>query len=130
SPPRSGKLRYVLKPTGAAMPTTTRRNLLRTSALAAASALVVPHVHAAEPHDSEVIRFGIVGCGGRGSGAVIQALKANKKNHLTAIGDLFPDVLQGDKGAIARYKANGEVADQIKLTPDTIFTGFDAYKKV
>jgi predicted dehydrogenase len=112
------------------MPTTTRRNLLRTTALAAASTLVVPHVHAAEPHDSEVIKFGIVGCGGRGSGAVIQALKANKKNHLTALGDLFPDQILGEKGAIARYKANQEVADQIKLTPDTIFTGFDAYKKV
>src|SRR5687767_2108504 len=100
---------------------TTRRHLLRTTSLAAAGALVVPHVHAAEPHDSEVVKFGIVGCGGRGSGAVIQALKANKKNHLTALGDLFPDQLEGEKGALARYRANKEVADQIKLTPETIF---------
>ena len=107
---------------------TTRRALLRTTALsAAAAALAVPAVHAAEAHDSDVVKVGIVGMGGRGSGAVIQALKANRKNHLMAAGDLFPDHA---RAALERYKANTEVADQVKVTPETLFTGFDAYKKV
>ena len=101
----------------------TRRAFLTT----AATAFAIPAVHAAEPHDSEVIKVGIVGMGGRGSGAVMQALKAHKKNHLTACGDLFPD---NGAAALERYKANKEVAEQIKVTPETLFTGFDAYKKV
>jgi predicted dehydrogenase len=104
-----------------------RRAFLRDSTVAlAASTLVVPHVHAAQD-SAETIKVGIVGMGGRGSGAVIQALKADTNNHLTAVGDLFED---NANAALARYKANQEVAKQIKVTPDTTFTGFDAYKKV
>jgi predicted dehydrogenase len=110
------------------MPQSRRAFLQQTSTAAAlaASTLVVPHVHAAQD-SADVLKVGIVGMGGRGSGAVIQALKADKNNHLIAVGDLFED---NANAALSRYKANKEVAEQIKVTPETIFTGFDAYKKV
>jgi hypothetical protein len=54
---------------GAKIPTTRRAFLTTTAATTAA--LAVPHVHAAEPHDSDVVK---VGMGGRGPGAVMQAL--------------------------------------------------------
>lgn len=115
-----------------------RRSLLRNSAVAAAAALVVPKgVYAA---GEETIKVGIVGCGGRGSGAAIQALKADKRNQLVALGDAFMDKLVGGApprdggkpipGALDRFKANGEVGAQVTATPDTCFAGLDAYKKV
>ena len=67
-----------------------RRTFLKTTAAAAAaSQLIIPQgVRAA---GSEVVKFGLIGCGGRGTGAGGQALSANPSNHLTAIGDLWPE---------------------------------------
>lgn len=82
---------------------------------------------------SDTIRVGLVGCGGRGTGAgIIDCAESSKGIELVAIGDLFQDHLDE---APNRIKANLEkrnlsVKDIYKVTPETTFVGFDAYRKV
>src|SRR5881394_1897286 len=107
--------------------TPSRRSILKSTAaaagIAAASQLIVPQgVRAA---GSEVIKFGLIGCGGRGTGAGGQALSANPSNHITAIGDLWPDAIEHALDSYSRSHF-----EQVKVTDDTKFTGLDAYKKV
>ena len=75
---------------------TTRREFLKTSALVsgvlAAPGILPGGALAAEKTDT--IRVGLVGCGGRGSGAASQALNADPNVVLTAMGDAFEEQLQ------------------------------------
>jgi predicted dehydrogenase len=102
----------------------TRRDFLRGSTIAAvATGLTVPLVHAA---GSGTIKIGLVGCGGRGSGAATQALKADSGNKLVAIADAFQDRIDEHLSVI-----KGEVpAAQIDVPRDRQYAGFDAYKNV
>lgn len=114
----------------------TRRNFLRNSAVAAgavaaAGQLIVPQgVHAA---GDDVLKFGLIGCGGRGTGAAGQALHADKNNHLVAVADMFPEPINGTEklpGVAARLRADKSVADQVKVTPERSYVGPDAYKQL
>jgi predicted dehydrogenase len=81
-------------------------------------------VHAAE---NNTLKVGLVGCGGRGSGAALQALNADPQVILTAMGDAFPEPLQQSLAALSKDKGVGE---RVKVTPETSFVGLDAYQKV
>ena len=103
-----------------------RREFLRWGGkVAAASALAgvaIPHVHAAEDN---TIRLALIGCGGRGSGAVGDAMQApGGPVKLVAMADLFPDRLAASHRALSK-----EFADRIDVPPDRRFVGFDAYRK-
>jgi predicted dehydrogenase len=105
-----------------------RRDFLKTSAAVAgatlASGLIVPHVHAA---GSDVLKVGLVGCGGRGTGAAMQALRADKNTKLVALGDAFTDRLEECRKTLA---GTADIADRVAVDPDHRFTGFNAYKSV
>jgi len=105
-----------------------RRDFLTTStALAGASLLLpglTPHLHAAS---GDTLRIGLIGCGGRGTGAATQALNADANVKLVAMGDVFPDQL---KSSLANLQADNEIVKKIDVKPDHCFTGFDAYKQV
>lgn len=110
-------------------PQGTRRDFLTssTAGLAGAAALlptVVPSVHAA---GSDVLKVGLIGCGGRGTGAATQALRADPNTKLVAMGDMFPDRLQL---SLRQLKGDDEIARRVDVKPETCFTGFDAYKQV
>jgi len=103
-----------------------RREFLRWGGkLAATSALAgvaVPAVHAAEDN---TIRLAIVGCGGRGSGAVGNALDApGGPVKLVAMADLFADRLAGSHKALS-----DQFGQKIDVPPERRFVGFDAYRK-
>jgi predicted dehydrogenase len=104
-----------------------RRDFLKTStagvALAGTLALA-PHVHAA---GGDTLRVGLIGCGGRGTGAASQALRADRNVKLVAMGDVFADRLKGSLGTLRDDK---KVADKIDVAPERCFVGFDAYKDV
>lgn len=109
------------------VPGATRRQFLKRSSLAAAGAAVlggrVPAVHAAEDN---TIRLALLGCGGRGSGAVANALKTSDQGpiKLYAMADLHEKRMEGSlKSLTQRFK------DQVDVTPDRKFLGFDAYKQ-
>lgn len=73
--------------------------------------------------DGKELRVGVVGCGGRGSGATENLLEAANGIKIVALGDTFADRLEGLRSTL-KTKYNQEVAD------DKCFIGFDAYKKV
>ena len=74
----------------------TRRDFLKTSstaAVASAASLNFIARSSAYAQNSDTIRVGLVGCGGRGTGAANQALSADDNVKLTAVADVFPDKL-------------------------------------
>ena len=73
----------------------------------------------------ETVKVGLVGCGGRGSGAAEQALSTKGPVKLVAVADAFADNAKNAANALKR-----EHKDKVDVTDETIFSGFDAYKKV
>lgn len=108
-------------------PHTSRREFLKTSALVgsvlAAPAILPGNLFAKENRDT--LRVGLIGCGGRGTGAASQALSADNNVQLVAMGDVFEDQLQNSLKSLREGHA-----DKIKVTPETSFVGLDAYQKV
>ena len=108
---------------------TSRRGFLRASAGAvAASTLASPLVApgaAPAPGKADTLRIGLVGCGGRGTGAALNALKADAHVELAAMADLFDDRLQSSLSALRKH-----VPEKVKVAPDRCFLGFDAYRKL
>lgn len=107
---------------------TSRRDFLKsTTAAVGASALAgvrLPHVHAA---GDSTLGVALIGCGGRGSGAAVNALTTAKQGpiRLTAMADVFKNRLDGSYEAL---KKNGEIASRVEVSDDRKFVGFDAYK--
>lgn len=102
-----------------------RREFLKSSGrLAAASALagVAPSIYAGE---NNTIRLALVGCGGRGTGAIADAFSTTGGPvELHAMADLFEQRLAG---SLKNLKEG--FADKIDVPPQRQFVGFDAYKK-
>jgi len=96
----------------------TRRELLKSSAVTA-GALVLTGTAAplAEARGSETIRVGVIGCGGRGSGAANDCVNSSPGVKIVALADAFGDRLAGLKG-------------KFKVPDNRCFVGLDAYKKV
>jgi predicted dehydrogenase len=90
-----------------------------------AGTLAVPRaVHAGV---SETLKIGLIGCGGRGTGAAQNALHANRDNVLTAVGDAFADFAESSLNKLHRFP---ECKDQVQVESGHVFSGFDAYKQV
>lgn len=108
--------------------TNPRRDFLKqTTTLATAGSIAatfgaIPSVHA---QGSETVNVALIGCGGRGSGAAINAMKADPSNRLTVMCDLFPDRLNQAKQGLSR-----QLDKQFEVKDDTSFSGFDGYKRV
>jgi len=109
---------------------TSRREFIKnTGQLAAASALAgvaIPHVHAAE---SNLIQLALVGCGGRGTGAALNALSTKSGPiKLVAMGDVFADRLKGSYQTL-KDNLKQNFAALVDVPEGRKFVGFDAYKK-
>ena len=106
----------------------TRRDFLKTVTTAAVGTAIVPGTSTAfagHVAGSDAIRIGLIGCGGRGTGAVEDALTSSQGVTLVAMGDVFPDRLTS-----SRTRLREKYAAAIDVPDDRAFTGFDAYKKV
>ena len=105
---------------------TSRRDFLKRSALlgtmAATGLSAARTVHAA---GSDEFRFGVIGCGGRGMGAAVNALEAMPNTKLVAMGELFPD-----RATVARDSITEAQKGRVDVPDDRLFTGLDAYKGV
>ncbi len=113
---------------------TPRRQFLKTTAAASVAAgalgtLVVPRgVHAKE---QEVIRVGLIGCGGRGTGAARDAMLADPHVQVVALGDVFEDKLQNSYKNLQRWaQQHPKHKQQFAVSKECCFVGFDAYQKV
>jgi predicted dehydrogenase len=105
-----------------------RRKFLKSTSTAALGTMFATHFIVREKAfaaNGDTLKVGLVGCGGRGSGAASQALHADSNVVLVAMGDAFEKQL---KNSLSSLKA--EHAEKVKVTPETSFTGLDAYKKV
>ncbi|HEY2892971.1 MAG TPA: Gfo/Idh/MocA family oxidoreductase, partial [Pirellulales bacterium] len=76
---------------------------------------------------SDLLKVGLIGCGGRGSGAASQALKADGNVKLWALADAFGDRLQS---SLSTLQKGEEISAQIDVPQERRFVGFDAYKDV
>jgi myo-inositol 2-dehydrogenase / D-chiro-inositol 1-dehydrogenase len=107
-------------------PPENRREFIKASAAAAIAApFILTSSARGQDSPGETLRVGLVGCGGRGSGAAAQALAADKNIAITAMGDAFEDQIK--RALPGLQKAHPE---KVKVDPDHCFTGLDAYKKV
>jgi predicted dehydrogenase len=111
------------------LPSFSRRQFLKSSgATVLGSALAIQHgFGAAGNPEGQTLRVGLIGCGGRGTGAAAQALAADTNVKLAAMGDAFSDRLQG---SLEELKKTADIASKIDVAPEHCFVGFDAYEKV
>ncbi|MGI8782204.1 MAG: Gfo/Idh/MocA family protein [Acidobacteriota bacterium] len=102
----------------------TRRDFLQTAVATSAAAAVVTRsseVLASAPN-GPVLKVGLIGCGGRGTGAAHDILAGAENIKITALGDLFRDRV--DRARTALSSKGQTVAE------DRCFTGFDNFEKV
>jgi len=116
----------------------TRRHFIMSSGKAAAATSlgvsVATHAHAAEKNK---IQIALVGCGGRGTGAAMNALSVeNGPLQLVALADVFENKILATHAALSgqakkRGKSGGDkdVSDRLDVPEDRRFVGFDAYKQ-
>ncbi|MEX2218733.1 MAG: Gfo/Idh/MocA family oxidoreductase [Phycisphaerales bacterium] len=118
-------------------PGLSRRDFVLTSAGALAGAALAGTL--ARPAyavgGSDTLRVGVIGCGGRGGGAVMQALRADKGAVLYAMADVFPERIESQFKSLTRALSSEEnntrvTPAQLDVPPDRRFSGFDGYQKV
>ena len=111
-------------------PKPTRRNFLRTSAVAAvgtASMASVPNAFAA---GSDAIKVGVIGCGGRGTGAaenICEAAGSTHKITIHAMADAFADQVKNSADGLSK---NEKCQGKFDVPEERQFSGLDAFQKV
>lgn len=110
--------------------TTSRRDFLKTSSVVAATTFAAPFVltgRSASISPGDTIKVGLVGCGGRGTGAAKQALNADSNVMLYAVADAFESQLNN---GLKTLKNDKEVGEKVKVEDTKRFVGLDAYQKL
>lgn len=115
---------------------TSRRKFVAGAAATTAAASALPIQSYAQVAGSDKIKVGLIGVGGRGSGAIVQDLSANDRAQFVAVADAFQDKIDGTgpraKGLpmITKQLEKLGKSGQIDLPESRQFAGFDAYKAV
>ena len=104
-----------------------RRSFIKKSVAATAglSAGLMASGNFAYAGGSDTIRYGLIGCGGRGTGAARDCAKAAEGTELVAMGDLFEDRLDQSREILKEV-----IPDSYKATEQTSYAGFEAYRHV
>lgn len=95
------------------------------SGVGAAAAVMLGGMAHAQGGDK--IRVGLLGCGGRGNGAVENCLEADPAVEIVALADLFENKVKGTRN---RLMKNEKYAGRIKISDDNMFWGFDCHEKL
>ena len=105
-----------------------RRNFVKRTTLATTGILSsgLPVGAMANVNGNKKLKIALVGCGGRGTGAIVQALQADENTELVAMADAFQDSVENSLKAVQEH-FDGVM--KIKIKPKNLFSGFDAYKK-
>jgi predicted dehydrogenase len=112
--------------------TQSRREFVKQTTLAAGGLMAMPLVSDAGYFTSvdDTIRVALVGCGGRGTGAALQALLTKPNVRLVAMADAFRDRLDECYNSLTDAgNEEGNVKDKVLVSEETKFVGFDAYQK-
>src|SRR5690606_16817259 len=104
-----------------------RRDFLKSTSALLIGGAVLPLGFStkAQAANDNTLKVGLIGCGGRGTGAAVQALKADSNAVLTCMADAFADHLENSLNNISKASPN-----QVKVDKTNQFVGFDAYQKV
>ena len=102
-----------------------RRGFIQSSVAGLGGAAALSVAGSAYAAGSDTIKVGLIGCGGRGSGAARDVMDADPGTKLVAMCDLFKDRIEEKYASLKKQKPN-----QVDVTPDRMFTGLDGYKKV
>ena len=110
-----------------------RRNFVKTGTLIAGGVALNPLNISAKSYidGDDTIKVGLIGCGGRGTGAAFQALSTKENVKLVAMADAFQDNVEKCYTNLKKSLEEEEVdMNRLGVTPETMFSGFDAYEKV
>ncbi|MEK6782767.1 MAG: Gfo/Idh/MocA family oxidoreductase [Bacteroidota bacterium] len=111
----------------------TRREFVKQSSLVAGSLMALPLVSNANLFNTsadDTIKVALVGCGGRGTGAAMQALLTTQNVKLVAMADAFRDRLDDCFKALSDpNNEDGNVSGKVSVPEEARFVGFEAYKK-
>ena len=102
-----------------------RRDLLKTGVAVSAAATMAMPSPKAFAGGSDKLGVAMIGCGSRGTKDALDFLQSDESVDLVAMAELFQDRLDG---SLANLKQ--KFGKRVKVTPETSFLGFDAYKKV
>ena len=104
-----------------------RRHFVKGSSLAAGGILLAPSLVTASTFSrkEKILKIAVVGCGGRGTGAVSQALQADPNVELVAMADAFSDRLEKAYTSLSKMFPSGK----LNVKPSHKFVGFGSYKK-
>lgn len=99
-----------------------RRQFVKTTAAAVAASAVAPRLARAQAA-GKPLKVGLIGCGGRGTGAAVDAISADPGVKVVALADVFKDRIDSCRNTL-KEKGKNEVDEKM------CFVGFDAYKKL
>lgn len=112
-----------------------RREFVKTAGLASGAILAAPLMSNANFFSgaNDVIKVALVGCGGRGTGAAVQALRSKQNVKLIAMADAFKDRIDSAykaiTGDLSEAGISGDITKMIDVPEERKFVGFDAYKQ-
>lgn len=103
-----------------------RRHFLKQTAGTLGYLSLAPYLHAALPQtDNRILKIGLVGCGGRGLGAIQNALDADPNTIVWALADVFEE-----RTKIGNELLTKQYSGRVQLDKSRIFHGLDCYKKI
>ena len=114
-----------------------RRKFITQSSILAGGLLAMPYLSKANYFSGadDVIKVAVIGCGGRGTGAAVQALQSRQNVRIVALADAFQDRLDRclqtlqDESNYDREGIDLDLEKAVQVPPENMFVGFDAYKK-
>lgn len=111
--------------------TPSRRDFVRQTSLLAGGIIALPVLSQANyfSGSDDVIKVAVVGCGGRGTGAAVQALSTKQNIQLVAMADAFRDRLDTSYKNISEALKESGSDKRLQVKEENKFVGFDAYKK-
>lgn len=101
----------------------TRRSFIQKAGVAAAAVGALGSYSKAWAQGNETLRAGLIGCGGRGTGAANDFLNAAEDVQVVAVADLFPDNAQNARDQLQDDRGQ-------TISDDMVFTGFDCYQQI
>ncbi len=110
---------------------TTRREFIKAAGAAAAVASIPEFIaRAAHVGGADSIRIGVIGCGGRGTGAAADALAASPGARVVALADAFAHRVNKSREDLAGLDEGKGRAERARVAEDRCYTGFDAYQRL
>ena len=104
-----------------------QKKIKNATTAAAAVALAGSVAHLAHARGSGKIKVGLLGCGGRGNGAIKQSLQADPGIEVIALADLFESKVRGTRDSLMRNKS---FEGRVNIDDDHLFWGFDCHEKI